>query len=188
MRPTLPLKPVLIVCTLALLGAIPMAALAKQAAPVTCSCLPADVDTRIADADRIYVGTVRSIEVVESMVEPGRKDPPVIVTFDVDEAFKDSGKKEELHTSLTRLTCAGFPFEEGKTYLVYAYKRLASTYEKWSLYDYKTGTLGTGGLCGGTQEIDKLEVGRDSTNAEVNKLRALKASDDSRLLPRKPEL
>ena len=88
-----------------------------------------------------------------------------------------------LHTSLKRVTCAGYPFEEGKTYLIYAYKRLASTYERWSLYDFKTGTLDTGGLCGGT-----IEVTDDRAVSEIEKLHALKASNDSRLLPRKPEL
>lgn len=157
---------------------------AQKRERVACTCLPADMDTRITQADRIYTGTVRSIETADSMVQPGRKDPPVIVTFDVQDSFKDADSRPQvLHTSLTRVTCAGYPFEEGKTYLIYAYKRLASTYERWSLYDYKTGTLDTGGLCGGT-----IEASDDRAVSEIAKLRVLKASNDSRLLPRKPEL
>lgn len=146
----------LIICLLAavcMLTLLAQSADAQKRGPIACTCLPPDMDTRIVQADRIFTGTLRSIETVDSMVQPGRKDPPVMVTFDVQESFKDAdAKKQVLHTSLTRVTCAGYPFEEGKTYLIYAYKRLASTYEKWSLYDFKTGTLDTGGLCGGTIE------------------------------------
>ncbi len=157
---------------------------AQLTQPVSCSCAPSSLETRLQQADSIYTGTVRSIETADNMVQPGRKDPPVIVTFDVQDSFKDADSAEQvLHTSLTRVTCAGYPFEEGKTYLIYAYKRLASTYERWSLYDYKTGTLDTGGLCGGT-----IEATDDRAVSEIEKLRALKASNDSRLLPRKPEL
>ncbi len=167
-----------------LLTLLPLGAHAQKPERIACTCLPADIDMRIAQADRIYTGTVRSIEIAENMVQPGRKDPPVIVTFDVQDSFKDADSAQQvLHTSLTRVTCAGYPFEEGKTYLIYAYKRLASTYERWSLYDFKTGTLDTGGLCGGT-----IEATDDRAVSEIEKLRALKASNDSRLLPRKPEL
>lgn len=168
----------------AVLVALPVATHADKPPRVACTCLPADIHTRTQQAERIYIGTVRSIETVESMIQPGRKDPPVIVTFDVEENFKDAGaKKQTLHTSLTRITCAGYPFEEDKTYLIYAYKRLASTYEKWSLYDFKTGTLDTGGLCGGT-----VEASDDRAVSEIEQLRQMKKSGDSRLLPNKPEL
>lgn len=166
------------------LATMSVATFADKPPRVACTCLPADIQTRTQQAERIYIGTLRSIETVESMIQPGRKDPPVIVTFDVEENFKDAGtKKQTLHTSLTRITCAGYPFEEGKTYLIYAYKRLASTYERWSLYDFKTGTFDTGGLCGGT-----IEVSDDRAVSEIEQLRQMKASGDSRLLPNKPEL
>lgn len=173
-------------CLLALflLGLTFDVAQARLTQPVSCSCAASPFETRVQQAGRIFSGTVRSIEIAENMVEPGRKDPPVIVTFDVDESFKDADSRQQvLHTSLTRVTCAGYPFEEGHAYLIYAYPRLASTYERWSLYDFKTGTYDTGGLCGGT-----IEASDDRALSEIKELQALKASNDSRLLPRKPEL
>lgn len=162
----------------------PQPATSARLGPATCTCLPEAFDMRVAKAYRIYTGTVRSIEIQEQMVEPGREDPPAIVTISVDEAFKDSAHKrsEVLHTSLTRVTCAGHAFEEGKTYLIYAYQRLASTYETWSLYDFKTGTYDVGGLCGGTVAVDL-----PAAQEELTALRALKSANDSRLAPNKPE-
>lgn len=171
-----------VICVLAAFA--PDSARAQSRERVACTCLPPDIDTRITQAHRIFTGTLRRLETVDSMMQPGRKDPPVIATFDVEEDFKDAaGKQQTLHTSLTRVTCAGYPFEEGKTYLVYAYQRLASTYERWSLYDFKTGTFDTGGLCGGT-----IEISDDRAIDEIKKLRDMKASGDRRLLPPKPEL
>ena len=94
---------------------LPASALAQKPPRVACTCLPPDLETRALQAERIFLGTVRSIETVETMIQPGRKDPPVIVTFDVEEGFKDASNTQQvLHTSLTRVTCAGYPFEEGK--------------------------------------------------------------------------
>lgn len=177
LRLLLALSPVMLL----LLATAP--ALAKSTRIIACSCLPASFEKRIIDAERIYVATVRSIETVDKLRLPGNEDPPVIVTFDVQEGFKNTpGREEQLHTNLTRATCMGHPFEQGRTYLVYAYLRLPSSYETWSLYNFKTGTLDTGGLCGGTRDI----AGNDATTAEeIRTLRTLKESGDSRLVPRK---
>ncbi len=75
----------------------------------------------------------------------------------------------ELHTSLQNLTCMGYPFEEGKEYLVYAYKRTADKLEKWSLYNYPSETYGVGGLCGGTNYSDASSAEMERIELQMNK-------------------
>lgn len=128
--------------------ALPSAAFAQG-----CTCTQDSFDNRWDEASSVFIGTVRSISTIEERVLPGVDDLPVEVVLAVAEPFKgDAGQKYfTLHTSLTRSTCTGHPFEVGRTYLVYAYVRRADSVEHWSLYNFPSGTYDVGGLCGGTK-------------------------------------
>lgn len=176
----------LFIAAAVLLAGMTAYAQAARFQPATCACTPADISQRAQLADKIFIGTVRSITEVEAMREPGREDPPVIVSIEVSEAFKNANSRstELLHDSLTRVTCAGHDFKENTEYLIFAYERLAAKYEHWSLYDFKTGTFGVGGLCGGTKALSD-----EGAAADLAELRRLKASNDPVLAPKaKPEL
>ena len=74
----------------------------------------------------------------------------------------------EMHTSLQNFACMGYPFEEGKEYLVYAYERTVDASEPWSFYNFPSETYGVGGLCGGTrpyreakEEIKRIRIQMD---------------------------
>ena len=157
------MKTLLVLTFLFLLPAFP-----AGAAP-GCNCLEASFPTRWAGAGAVFTGTVEDIAQDPKFLHPGAVDAPVQVTFRVAEAFKGveipaKGEKDEartfvLHTSLTRETCAGYPFERGRKYLVFAYARTAGAFEYWSLYPYASGTYGTGGLCGGIKPFE--DSGKD---------------------------
>ena len=179
---TMQRKALLLVAAALVLAATPAMARRND---VSCICTPAPLAVRAQQADRIFVARADKIDIPEKMVEPGRADPPAIVSMTVSEVLKGmpaDSKTAELQTSLTRVTCAGHPFEAGRSYLVFAYQRKASTYETWSLYDFKTGTYDVGGLCGGTADMMAPE-----TQAELEQLRAMKKAGE---LPdnAKPEL
>lgn len=134
-----------------------------QAEPDKCTCTAKSFDTRWNDSAAVFLGTVKSIKTVEKYVEYGNDDLPVEVTLSVDDAYKgtETGEDFVLHTSLTRGTCTGHPFEEGKKYLLFVYRREAETFEYWSLYDFPSGTYDVGGLCGGTKGIKDAETAVD---------------------------
>lgn len=137
--------------------------IASPAAAQTCLCTEKAFDTRYKEAPVIFIGTVRSIEVVEAMRQPGWRDQPAIVQFAVDDGIKGvaTGGTFTLHDSLTVNTCTGHPFEPSERYMVYAYARVAEKVEDWSIYDFPTGTYGTGGLCGGTKKAGDPRVPGD---------------------------
>lgn len=174
----------LVLLTALLLATVPAAApamAAKRDNKPVCSCTPVELAQKISAADQIFTARVERIADRSDMAQPGRDDPPVEVHLVVSEVFKglpDGAKKAVLHTSLTRVTCTGHPFVAGREYLVYGYRRLASSYEDWSLYDFPTGTVGTGGLCGGT-----APMGTAQSAAEIAKLQAMKAAG---AIPQKP--
>lgn len=128
-----------------------------------CNCTPKTLEARRNDADAVFLGTVKNIEVVEKFVQYGTDDLPVTVTFLVDDGYKgaETGKTFTLHTSLTRETCTGHPFVKWKKYLVFAYARKEETYETWSLYNFPSGTFDVGGLCGGTKLITDPRAAQD---------------------------
>ncbi|TVQ84234.1 MAG: hypothetical protein EA357_04015 [Micavibrio sp.] len=83
-----------------------------------------------------------------------------------------------LHTSLQNMTCMGYPFREGETYLVFAYLRVRGEAARWSLYHYPSGTYGVGGLCGGTMpkshpsfrhEISRILAASDKKRANADR-------------------
>jgi hypothetical protein len=118
-----------------------------------CACTEKSFDVRYDHADAIFAGTVTGIAPVRAFARNGQSDPPVEVTFAVDEAYKGLGgaKTFTLHTSLANKTCTGYPFRKGAQYLVFAYRRGDFEYRPESLYRFPEGTYDVEGLCGGTK-------------------------------------
>lgn len=140
---------------ISILAAVAFAATTAYAA--SCTCSPDPFEKRWAKVSAVFTGTVTEIvEMHEYLRKANANDIPVKVTLKVTESFKGAAKKDEiflLHTSLTRDTCTGHPFEKGGEYLIWAYKRAESTYEAWSLYNMPSGSYDVGGLCGGTKKM-----------------------------------
>ena len=126
----------------------------------TCTCAADTLERRWNASVAVIAGTVTDIKVVDKYVRYGSKDLPVEVTLQVDEAYKgkDIGTTFTLFTSITKVTCTGHPFELGKKYLIFAYQRQDAKFERWSLYEFPTGTYDVGGLCGGTQPFDETAL------------------------------
>lgn len=159
MKTTLP-----ILALALLLAAFP--ARADDAPVSACSCTPRAFAARFQGASAVFTGTVREIEVQDKLTKKGngrwsktlmQADPPVTVTLDILTPYKGVGQKKTftLNTSLTKYTCSGYPFTEGRDYLVFAYRRDDPGTESTSLYGFPPDTYEVGGLCGGTKEIEK---------------------------------
>lgn len=125
-----------------------------------CQCLPQPLGWRWDNAVAVFSGTVTEIETVTAWVQRGNDDIPVKVTFSIDENFKgvEKGKKFVMHTNMQKYTCTGYAYEKGKPYLVFAYERKEETYERWSQYDFPSGTYDVGGLCGGIKPLEGEEA------------------------------
>ena len=145
-----------------------------------CTCAMAHFDTRWRLAEGVFSGIVTEIATVDSYMDAAKDDLPIKVTFKVLNIFKGSenfmkevGESKQLvmYTALAEKTCAGYPYEKGKKYLVYAHQRTEG-HEHWSLYNFPTGTFGEGGLCGGTQKFSEAR-----TDLEIIR-RMLKMKDD----------
>lgn len=150
------------------------------AAGPLCACAEEPFEDRLAEADAIFTGTVLSVTPTRAFGQRtpaaagykpgGEADPPVVVDLKIDEAFKGIYADQttfHLHTSLAHYTCAGYPFEKGGKYLIFAYERQLARPSKLSLYQFKAGTYDVGGLCGGTKPAK-------TAAAEIEALRPLK--------------
>lgn len=129
----------------------------------TCTCAADKLERRWDASVAVIAGTVTDIKVVDEYVNYGSKDLPVEVTLQVDDVYKGKkiGKTFTLFTSITKVTCTGHPFELGKKYLIFAYERQDAKFERWSLYEFPTGTYDVGGLCGGTQLFDETVLAQE---------------------------
>lgn len=149
-------------CITMLLIGIPSAS--HAAMPLsTCTCAADTLERRWDASVAVITGTVTDIKVVDKYVRYGSKDLPVEVTLQVNDVYKgkEIGKTFTLFTSITKVTCTGHPFELGKKYLIYAYQRQDAKFERWSLYEFPTGTYDVGGLCGGTQPFDEVALAQE---------------------------
>lgn len=163
--------PALILAFCLILAPAPADALKKKS---RCQCMEAPLKTRWTAAQAVFTGTVDDIKEVKEWAQRGYEDTPVIVTMTIDEAIRgvEAGKLFKLYTNINRFTCMGAKYEKGKKFLVYAYERKAEIYERWSLYDFDSGTYDVGGLCGGTKAMDD-----EATTPELVEIRALPKDD-----------
>ncbi len=155
-----------------------------------CRCVPSPFKYRWQNADSVFTGEIKNIDILYKYAWSSYDDKPVKITFNVAEFFKDNNnlKIQEdinnnnknqaitqenqqfvLHTSLQKLTCMGYPFKERGLYLVYAYKRLAAASEPWSLYNFPSDTYGVGGLCGGTVPYSQAKEEIQKIKAQIEK-------------------
>lgn len=135
----------------------------------SCTCAADTLERRWDASVAVIAGTVTDIKVVDKYVRYGSKDLPVEVTLQVDDVYKGKkiGKTFTLFTSITKATCTGHPFELGKKYLIFAYQRQDAKFERWSLYEFPTGTYDVGGLCGGTQPFDETVLAQELADIKV---------------------
>lgn len=99
-----------------------------------------------------FRGTVTKVEYLDP--DTDRSEPRIIVTFSVSRVWKGAPRREiVLHTIYNKYSCAGFGFEKGKEYLVFAYFNEAETARKSGRAKK---TLGTN-ICNGTNLIQHAE-------------------------------
>ena len=126
---------------------------------MACTCLEPTLSDRHQNADVIFSGTVDEVVRIPKYHKSNMADTPIEVTFTVQDVFKGEDRKAiTLHTSFKKYNCAGFAFEVGQPYLVFAYLRRQETFEHWSLYNYPSGTYGVGGGCGGTKPLNSAKA------------------------------
>lgn len=138
---------------LLLMISMPAAAAQKQ---TRCSCMPDPLEKRWEKAGAVFTGTVTEAVEVKEWSQRGNADLPLVVTVTVTEGFKgvEKGNIFKFYSNKHVNTCMGADYEPGKSYLFYAYQRVPDIYERWSLYDFPSGTYDVGGLCGGTRASD----------------------------------
>ncbi|HEU4813528.1 MAG TPA: hypothetical protein VFS99_04795 [Xanthomonadaceae bacterium] len=97
-----------------LLTLLALSALALPTDALACSCVPPQpVPEAVDDATRVFVGEVVDAERIDPLHRR--------VTFHATEHFKGSPvEKIQLTTASDGVMC-GYPFNEGSTYVVYAY-------------------------------------------------------------------
>lgn len=169
----------LISCLFYGFGALP----AQAGRPKTvCQCLPAPLKKRWADSGAVFTGRVTAITEVKDFIQRGNADIPVIVTVEVTEGLKgvEKGNTFRFHTNQHKDTCMGADYVQDKDYLFFAYERTPDVYERWSLYEFPSGTYDVGGLCGGTARLSKAE-----TIKELGALRDMPPSTAALLKPDK---
>lgn len=145
-----------------------------------CSCMADTLEKRWEKSGAVFTGTVSEAAEVKEWGQRGNADLPLIVTVKVDQGYKgvEKGNTFKFHTNKSVNTCMGADFEVGKSYLFFAYQRVPDVYERWSLYDFPSGTYDVGGLCGGTRASD--DAGTAAEIAEIEKL-----PNDGKMLPDK---
>jgi hypothetical protein len=147
-----------------------------------CQCMPAPLKKRWADSGAVFTGRVTAITEVKDFIQRGNADIPVVVTVEVTEGLKgvEKGNIFRFHTNQHKDTCMGADYVQDKDYLFFAYERTPDVYERWSLYEFPSGTYDVGGLCGGTARLSKAE-----TIKELGALRDMPPSTAALLKPDK---
>lgn len=144
---------------------------AAAARPQTkCTCMPDTLEKRWEASGAVFTGTVSEAVEVKEWSQRGNADLPLIVTVKVDQGYKgvEKGNTFKFYTNKHVNTCMGADFETGQSYLFFAYQREPGTYERWSLYDFPSGTFDVGGLCGGTRASGDAATAAEI--AEIDKL------------------
>ncbi|HYD18285.1 MAG TPA: hypothetical protein VEF76_07395 [Patescibacteria group bacterium] len=143
-----------------------------------CVCMPLALEKRWAASQAVFTGTVLEITEVTNETQRGNADIPLIVVVEVEEGFKgvEKGSKFKVYTNQSVNTCMGGDYRLGQKYLFFAYMRTPDVAEKWSMYNFPSGTFDVGGTCGGMQPLANAA-------AEIEEIRKLPKEDA--LLPLK---
>lgn len=171
----------LLTAFLLLLLAVPSAEAAQLR--TKCTCMPDTLEKRWEASGAVFTGTVSEAVEVKEWSQRGNADLPLIVTVKVEQGYKgvEKGNTFKFYTNKHVNTCMGADFEAGKSYLFFAYQRVPDIYERWSLYDFPSGTYDVGGLCGGTRASDDPLAGAEI--AEFSKF-----PKDEKLLPARDDV
>lgn len=88
-----------------------------------CDCVPPDVPQAFENADAVFSGKVERITYPEGRASTSA-EPRIIVQIAVSKVWK-GGKVQtiNLDTVSNAASCSGYWFEEGREYLVYAYRQ-----------------------------------------------------------------
>jgi hypothetical protein len=153
--------------SLLLLISLPAFAAQKR---TQCSCMADTLEKRWEKSGAVFTGTVSEAAEVKEWSQRGNADLPLIVRVTVDQGYKgvEKGNTFVFHTNKSVNTCMGAEYTVGKSYLFFAYQRVPDIYERWSLYDFPSGTYDVGGLCGGTRASDDPATAAEI--AEIEKL------------------
>jgi len=148
-------------CLLGLLGSVRTAD--------ACTCIGPKGKDILKGAAAVFRATATTVEYLEK--DGKRKEPRILVTFDVHEVWKGPERpKVLLRTTYNKWTCSGYYFKAGVQYLV------AARVVEHEGSDEKPPELSGIFLCGGTGKIDEatedlaaLGEGRKVANAPPNK-------------------
>ncbi len=140
-----------------LVSALPALASQKR---TQCGCMAQPLEKRWGQSGAVFTGTVTEAAEVMEWTQRGNADIPVVVTVNVTEAYKgvEKGNTFKFYSNRHVNTCMGADFMVGKSYLFFAYQRVPDVYERWSLYDFPSGTYDVGGLCGGTRAREDAQT------------------------------
>ncbi|MDF3023551.1 MAG: hypothetical protein K0R10_912 [Alphaproteobacteria bacterium] len=152
---------------LLLIFCVPASAAQKR---TQCNCMAEPLEKRWEKSGAVFTGTVAEAVEVKEWSQRGNADMPLIVTVKVDQGYKgvEKGNTFKFYSNKQVNTCMGADFEAGKSYLFFAYQRAPDVYERWSLYDFPSGTYDVGGLCGGTRASHDAATAAEI--AEIEKL------------------
>ena len=96
---------------------------------LACDCDLGSVDDKVNNAESVFLGKVRSVNILGEKNSLGENR--IIVEFDVTIPFKGSDSPITLDTFDNTVSCEGYWFKKGKEYLVYTYEveeRLSTFY------------------------------------------------------------
>ena len=129
---------------------------------LACSCAGPGGRKALEGAAAAFSGKVTRVEYLDA--DRRGVEPRIKVTFKVYRSWKGPLKKSVvLHTVYNKWTCEGYHFEEGREYLVFAYRNRGRMAEK---FPSAKGTLGvnvcgaTGPLADAEEELRELGPGR----------------------------
>jgi hypothetical protein len=139
-------KALMIVLSLAsLMFVFPLQAMA-------CSCVGPRGKAAVKASLVAFRGTVTKIDYLDP--DTAQSEPRIIVTFLVSRVWKGLVRREiVLHTIYNKYSCAGFYFQKGKEYLVFAYPTEDHMAKRFSP---AKNTLGTN-ICTGTNLIESAQ-------------------------------
>jgi hypothetical protein len=141
--------------TLAAFLLVPSAAFQAPEGKAPCSC-GVDLVRAAHEGRPVFEGTVTRVVFVEVEDTLGM-EPPIIVDFDVAQSWgREVPDRFTLHTHFNGMDCEGYWFEEGKTYLLFAYRNDDARSDRWHPTWPPAETYGT--LYCGVHEGERAEA------------------------------
>jgi hypothetical protein len=116
---------------------------------IACDCTGPRGKAAVKASVAAFRGIVSKVVYLDP--DTAQSEPRIIVTFSVSRVWKGSVRNEVvLHTIYNKYSCAGFYFQKGKEYLVFAYSNGEDMAKKFPLAKKSLGT----NICNGTNLIE----------------------------------